>query len=145
MDIQFDLLVAIYVEGEPVSYDVRQNHPVPPDFQISQVRNGPNVDRLDLMQRNKVQTDVLRTRNLKFTHVYTRYNLADSNNSDAYYANNPLAQGLMLINMYAKARDVSQFYQVNIGPRQRPLIVLQLCFLTNPSIKEKVYDAYAFL
>ena len=135
MDLQFDLLVAAYVDGALASNRTRQNHPVDRAFQISQVMIGPNRSRLDLMFRSLVN----------YTHVYTRYNLADSNNPDAYYANNPLAEELKLLNMYANAQDVYRFYQVNIGPRERPLIVLQLFFLTNASCKLKKYDKLSIL
>ena len=135
MDLQFDLLVAAYVDGALASNRTRQNHPVDRAFQISQVMIGPNRSRLDLMFRSLVN----------YTHVYTRYNLADSNNSDAYYANNPLAEELKLLNMYANAQDVYRFYQVNIGLRERPLIVLQLFFSKNATTKERDYDAHTFL
>ena len=137
MDIQFDILVAIYVDNALVSNNRRRNHPIPQNFQISQVINGASVDRLDLIGRRSIDANI--------THVYTRFNLADSNKSDAFYVNNPLTKGLMNVNMYANAKDVHKFYQVNIGFRPRPLIVLQLFYTANPSNKLKKYNQFAFL
>ena len=134
MKLQFDLLVAIYKDGRLVTNNARQSYLISPMFQIGQAVNEPYKKRVDLILRSCVDT----------THTYTRYNLADSNNPDNFYANNPQEEGLMMINMYANAQDVHRFYQVNIGPRERPLIVLQLFFSKNASIKEKIMTHILF-
>ena len=142
---QFDLLVAVYVDGALVSNNTRQNHNVPRNFQISQVYNKKIEvrQRLDILYRKWFEN--LQVYKGKVTHESTKFYAADSNNSDDFYTNNPQAEGLILLNLYAKAQHVHKFCQVNIGPRERPLIVLQLFFLTNASYKLKKYDMLSIL
>ena len=73
-----------------------------------------NEGRFELEARAVFET---RNVNSNIRHESTRFCLADSNNSDEFYINNPQADHLIVLNQYAKAKDVYEFYRVNIGPR----------------------------
>ena len=126
--VQFDVLTVFYVDGRCVFHYGRDYCKYNKSFQISQT-DEENEGRFDLEARAIYET---RNMNSNIRHESTRFCLADSNNSDAFYINNPQADHMIELNQYAKAKDVYKFYRVNIGPRQRPLIVLQLFYVTNP-------------
>ena len=126
--VQFDVLTVFYVDGRCVFHYGRDCCEYNDSFQISQI-NEENEGIFDLEARALFET---RNVNSNIRHESTRFCLADSNNSDEFYINNPQADHMIALNHYATAKDVYKFYQENVGPRQRPLIVLQLFYVTNP-------------